>query len=109
MSHPATPREMPAVFVGGPKDGEHYHRDVGPGTDSIAFARDEGPSHRYEFVEERDGEAVFRYLGTGPATASHVADCRWILTTNAECEYRATHRYCPHPEHACTCPKGCPG
>ena len=21
----------------------------------------------------------------------------------AECEYRGTHHYCPHPEHACTC------
>ena len=21
-----------------------------------------------------------------------------------QCTYRATHGYCPHPEHACTCP-----
>lgn len=33
----------------------------------------------------------------------HTADCRWQLTTEQECEYRATHYYCPHPEHACTC------
>ena len=33
----------------------------------------------------------------------HDADCRWERTTLAECEYRATHFYCPHPEHACNC------
>lgn len=36
--------------------------------------------------------------------ARHVPDCAWQRTTSAECEYRATHHYCPHPEHACTCP-----
>lgn len=33
----------------------------------------------------------------------HDPDCRWELTTLAECEYRDTHHYCPHPEHACNC------
>lgn len=33
----------------------------------------------------------------------HTTGCRWILTTNVECEYRSTHHYCPHPEHACDC------
>ena len=33
----------------------------------------------------------------------HTPDCRWERTTEAECEYRATHHYCPHPEHACNC------
>lgn len=33
----------------------------------------------------------------------HTTECRWILTTNVECEYRQTHHYCPHPEHACDC------
>lgn len=37
--------------------------------------------------------------------ADHVADCRWERTTPAECEYRETHHYCPHPEHACSCPR----
>ena len=33
----------------------------------------------------------------------HARTCRWQRTTDAECEYRATHHYCPHPEHACNC------
>jgi hypothetical protein len=33
----------------------------------------------------------------------HTADCRWEQTSEADCEYRATHHYCPHPEHACSC------
>jgi len=33
----------------------------------------------------------------------HQPTCQWEKTTTAECEYRATHHYCPHPEHACTC------
>lgn len=36
----------------------------------------------------------------------HVPECRWEQTTNDECEYRASHCYCPHAEHACTCPEG---
>jgi hypothetical protein len=36
----------------------------------------------------------------------HKPTCRWILTTNVECEYRQTHHYCPHPEHACDCNGG---
>lgn len=35
----------------------------------------------------------------------HKAECRWERTTDAECVYRATHHYCPHPEHACDCAK----
>ena len=31
----------------------------------------------------------------------HEPSCPWVL---ADCEYKATHHYCPHPEHACTCP-----
>jgi len=34
----------------------------------------------------------------------HNVNCRWQRTSNTECSYRATHNYCPHPEHACTCP-----
>lgn len=34
---------------------------------------------------------------------AHLPTCRWEQTTSAECEYKATHFYCPHPEHACTC------
>ena len=34
---------------------------------------------------------------------SHQKNCNWMLTTLEECEYRDTHRYCPHPEHACNC------
>lgn len=30
----------------------------------------------------------------------HQPSCRWA---RAECEYKATHHYCPHPEHACDC------
>lgn len=33
----------------------------------------------------------------------HDHDCRWERTTSAECVYRDTHFYCPHPEHACNC------
>lgn len=33
----------------------------------------------------------------------HTAACRWERTTLDECEYRATHHYCPHPEHRCDC------
>lgn len=33
----------------------------------------------------------------------HDKDCRWERTTSAQCEYRDTHHYCPHPEHACNC------
>ena len=35
--------------------------------------------------------------------STHQPDCQWERTTAEQCEYRATHRYCPHPEHACTC------
>jgi hypothetical protein len=35
---------------------------------------------------------------------NHVPECAWERTTLADCQYRATHHYCPHPEHACTCP-----
>ena len=31
---------------------------------------------------------------------THDKDCAW---ERADCEYKATHHYCPHPEHACTC------
>lgn len=31
----------------------------------------------------------------------HESDCVWI---NSDCEYKETHKYCPHAEHACTCP-----
>ena len=34
----------------------------------------------------------------------HTPNCKWIKTTNAECEYRDTHEYCPHEEHSCDCP-----
>lgn len=34
---------------------------------------------------------------------THQNSCRWEKTTNAECEYRDTHHYCPHPEHECDC------
>jgi len=33
----------------------------------------------------------------------HQVSCNWIMTTNVQCEYRSTHRYCPHPDHACDC------
>lgn len=33
----------------------------------------------------------------------HYTNCNWEKTTNTECEYRDTHHYCPHPEHACNC------
>lgn len=38
------------------------------------------------------------------STVEHGDDCTWRRTTSAECEYRDTHNYCPHPEHACSCP-----
>lgn len=40
--------------------------------------------------------------------SEHTKDCRWERTISAECVYRDTHHYCPHPEHACDCrkPKG---
>lgn len=37
------------------------------------------------------------------APREHTPECRWECTTEYECEYRATHHYCPHPEHACDC------
>ena len=40
-----------------------------------------------------------------PDEPKHQSDCQWEKTTAAECEYRETHHYCPHPEHACTCKK----
>ena len=30
----------------------------------------------------------------------HDDDCAW---STADCEYKETHEYCPHPEHACNC------
>ena len=30
----------------------------------------------------------------------HDKDCAW---GKADCEWKETHHYCPHPEHACTC------
>lgn len=35
-----------------------------------------------------------------PVETQHKADCKWI---NSLCEYKETHNYCPHPEHACNC------
>lgn len=35
---------------------------------------------------------------------AHYPGCQWQRTTTAECEYRTTHHYCPHPAHACSCP-----
>lgn len=32
----------------------------------------------------------------------HEPNCNW---EKSDCEYKATHHYCPHPEHACTCSK----
>lgn len=37
-------------------------------------------------------------------TEAHNVNCRWQRVTSAECAFRDTHNYCPHPEHACTCP-----
>lgn len=34
---------------------------------------------------------------------THESLCRWQQATAADCEYRETHHYCPHPEHACNC------
>ncbi len=31
---------------------------------------------------------------------NHEKDCAWEL---ADCEYKQTHNYCPHEDHACTC------
>ncbi|KKK93263.1 hypothetical protein LCGC14_2694630 [marine sediment metagenome] len=31
---------------------------------------------------------------------THYKDCAW---ERADCEWKETHNYCPHPEHACTC------
>lgn len=39
---------------------------------------------------------------------AHQPDCQWQRTTTAECDYRTTHHYCPHPEHACTCTRPSP-
>lgn len=40
--------------------------------------------------------------------AGHDPDCRWVRTTVDECEYRETHYYCPHVEHACNCSRPTP-
>lgn len=32
----------------------------------------------------------------------HEKDCAW---EKADCEYKETHYYCPHPEHTCSCVK----
>lgn len=52
--------------------------------------------------EQQTGHPVFAHANED-ASSNHVAECRWQRTTEAECEYRATHNYCPHPEHACDC------
>lgn len=33
----------------------------------------------------------------------HTGECRWLAS---DCDYRETHCYCPHPEHACDCDGG---
>lgn len=33
----------------------------------------------------------------------HTPECRWTRTAEQECGYKATHYYCPHPEHGCDC------
>ena len=30
----------------------------------------------------------------------HKKNCRW---EQSNCEYKETHHYCPHPQHACNC------
>jgi hypothetical protein len=35
---------------------------------------------------------------------THVPACRWERTTPSQCEFRESHNFCPHPEHACSCP-----
>jgi len=32
----------------------------------------------------------------------HTKDCNW---EKSNCEYKATHHYCPHEEHKCDCKK----
>jgi hypothetical protein len=44
-----------------------------------------------------------REHGEAIRSATHRPDCRWQQTTPGQCEYRQTHHYCPHAEHACTC------
>ena len=34
---------------------------------------------------------------------NHDEKCNWEKTKPEECEYKETHNYCPHEEHACTC------
>lgn len=46
------------------------------------------------------GDDVAPPAEVAPLTPGHDATCAWQLAT---CEYKATHNYCPHPEHACTC------
>jgi hypothetical protein len=42
------------------------------------------------------------YLNDEPITKNiHQPNCAW---EKAECPYKASHYYCPHPEHTCTCP-----
>ena len=31
---------------------------------------------------------------------NHQSNCNW---EKSNCEYKETHEYCPHPEHACSC------
>lgn len=45
------------------------------------------------------GDVFPTVVGVLPG-ADHTEDCAW---TKADCEYKATHHYCPHPEHACDC------
>jgi len=35
-----------------------------------------------------------------PDVLGHRDDCPWM---NSDCEYKATHHYCPHSEHDCDC------
>lgn len=71
--------------------GEHWH--VGCALQAM-YARVSAPIVAPE-VDVEDNTFVFQ----------HGADCAWERTTSAECEYKDTHNYCPHPEHACTCPQ----
>lgn len=66
---------------------------------------------RYSESEQRavdrarvsEGERSNMTTDNEPSVAEHDSDCRWQRTTATECEYRETHFYCPHPEHACNC------
>lgn len=56
------------------------------------------PSQGYQALSKCD--VAFVCVPTPLINGKHATTCAWM---NSSCEYKDTHKYCPHEEHKCEC------